>query len=166
MIKINTRVLVTISLLIALQIILAKFLGIHTQYFKIGFGFVPIFVAAILYGPIGGITVGILSDIVANVLFPVGPYFPGFALTEALEGVTYGILLRKKHSLSKVVISVIVTQLALSQFLNTYWLHVLYGAPYWEMFYTRIIQTSILFVVELIVIFAISKFRKYFIKLA
>lgn len=51
--KMNVRSVSVIGILVAMEIILARF-SIHTWNIKIGFSFVPIVVAAILYGPIAG----------------------------------------------------------------------------------------------------------------
>ena len=49
--KFDTKMLVTAALLIALQIILSRFLSINAWNLKIGFAFTAVFVAAYLYGP-------------------------------------------------------------------------------------------------------------------
>ena len=44
-------IIVTTALLIALDVILTRFLSIQTQFLRIGFGFLPVAVAGIAYGP-------------------------------------------------------------------------------------------------------------------
>ena len=51
--KINTKSVSIIGILVAMEIILARF-SVHTWNLKIGFSFVPIAVAAIFYGPACG----------------------------------------------------------------------------------------------------------------
>ena len=55
------------------------------------------------------------------------------------------------------VLAVLVDQIILSYFLNSFWLSILMGAPYTSLLATRIVQTAILIPVELVVVFAISK---------
>ena len=60
--KFTTRTLTTLAMLIAIEVILSRFLSINAWNIKIGFGFVPVVIAAILYGPLAGGIVGALSD--------------------------------------------------------------------------------------------------------
>lgn len=78
--KVNIKILVSVSALIALEVILSRFLSIATPVVKIGFGFVPIAVCAMLYGPIWAGAAGALADFLGATLFPIGAYFPGFTL--------------------------------------------------------------------------------------
>ena len=71
--KINTKLIVTIGLLTAIQIVLSRFLSINAWNIKIGFAFVPVFVAAWLYGPVPAMLVGGLGDFLGAILFPIGP---------------------------------------------------------------------------------------------
>ena len=92
-IKWNTRTLVTLSILTALEIVLNRFLSINAWNTKIGFSFIPVAVAGMLFGPLGGAVVGALGDLVGAILFPIGAYFPGFTLTAFLTGLVYGLFL-------------------------------------------------------------------------
>lgn len=61
--KINTRTIVYLGVLTALEIVLNRFLSINAWNIKIGFNFVPIAVAAILFGPIPAGIVGALGGL-------------------------------------------------------------------------------------------------------
>ena len=154
----NTKMLVTLALLIAMEIVLNRFLSINAWNLKIGFSFVPVVLAAMLFGPIHAAIVGGVGDLVGALLFPIGAYFPGFTLTAALMGLVWGLFLHKKHNLTNTVISVAINQLILGLFLNTYWISVLYGSAYWPLFDTRILQAGILLLVQVIVIAAMGEF--------
>lgn len=154
--KMSVRSVSVIGLLVAMEIILARF-SIHTWNLKIGFSFVPIVVAAIFYGPVAGGLVGAIGDVVSAVLFPVGAYFPGFTLTAFLTGAVFGWFFRKNITVINVILSVLAVQVLISQFLNTYWISFLYGGPYWPLFMTRIYQTAAMIVVETAGIFLIDR---------
>ena len=154
--KMNVRSVSVIGILVAMEIILARF-SIHTWNIKIGFSFVPVVVAAILYGPIAGGLVGAIGDVISAILFPVGAYFPGFTLTAFLTGAIFGWFFRKKVSVFNVVLSVLAAQILISQFLNTYWISFLYGSPYWLLFTTRIHQTVGMSIVQIASILLIDK---------
>mgnify|MGYP004448442197 CR=1 FL=1 len=150
--KWDTKTLVTLSLLIAIQVVLSRFCSIAAWNVKIGFGFAPIAVAGILFGPLAGALVGGLSDFIGAILFPIGAYFPGFTLTAVLTGGVYGLFLHKRRGAMPILGAVAVTQLLLSLCLNTLWISVLYGSPYLQLFLTRILQVLILAPVEFVII--------------
>ena len=153
----NTKMLVVLALLIAMEIVLNRFLSINAWNIKIGFSFVPIVIAAILFGPIHAAVVAGVGDFIGALLFPIDAYFPGFTFTAVLMGLVWGLFLHKKQSLANTVISVGINQLLLGLFLNTYWISVLYGSPYWPLFDTRILQAGVLLLVQVIVITAMGE---------
>ncbi len=143
--------LVTIGLLVALHIILSRFLSVNAWNMKIGFAFVAVFVGAYLYGPVAGAVVGGLGDFLGAILFPIGAYFPGFTLNCALTGVVMGLLLYKKQSPLRVVIATLIDQLAISMWITPLWISILYGSPYWPLIVSRLPQIGIMVVVEIVV---------------
>ena len=113
--------------------------------------------AAVLYGPIAGGIVGAIGDVVSAILFPVGNYFPGFTVTAFLTGAIFGLFLHKKDSILNVVLSVLLTQAVISQFVNTYFISILYGNPYWPLFVTRLAQTAAMSAVQIALIILLNK---------
>lgn len=154
---IHTKTITNMGLLIAAEIILSRFLSISAWNIKIGFSFVPIAIAAMIYGPIMAGTVAALGDFLGAILFPIGPYFPAFTLTAFLTGVVLGLFLHKQQRVWNILGAVAVNQLVLSLLLNTLWISALYCSPYWPLFTTRIIQTAILAPVQFVVIGLIGK---------
>ena len=155
--KFSTRTLTMLALLVAMEIVLSRFLSISMWNIKIGFSFVPVVVAAILYGPLAAGIVGALADFIGAILFPIGAYFPGFTLTAFLTGCVFGLFLHKKQDWPHSIAAVGINQFILSLFLNTLWISILYKSPYVPLLATRVIQTVILTVVQLICIQAIAK---------
>ena len=150
--KFSTRTLTTLAMLIAIEVILSRFLSVNAWNIKIGFGFIPVVIAAVLYGPLAGGIVGALSDFIGALLFPIGTYFPGFTLSSFLMGVVFGLFLYKKQSWLQGLAAVGINQFILGLFLNTFWISVLYGSPYVPLLATRVFQSILLTVVQLICI--------------
>ena len=150
--RFRTRTLTTLAMLTALEIVLSRFLSLNAWNIKIGFNFVPVVAAAILYGPIGAGLVAALGDFLGALLFPIGTYFPGFTLTAFLMGLCYGLFLYKKQSFPRILAAVALHQLVLSLLLNTLWISVLYGSPFWPLLLSRLPQCAILAAVQLAVI--------------
>ena len=145
------------GILIALEIVLSRFLSINAWNIKIGFSFVPVVVAAILLGPMQAAIVAALADFLGAVLFPIGAYFPGFTLTAFLTGLVFGLFLHKKTGFINIILAVAVNQLILSLLLNTLWISILYGSPYVPLLATRAVQAVILSVVQILGILLILK---------
>ena len=149
--------LVTAAILIAMQIILSRFLSINAWNLKIGFAFVAIFAAAYFYGPAFSVTVAVISDVLGALLFPSGSFFPGFTVTALLTGLLYGCLLYKKQTPGRIIMTVLVDQLILGLVVNTYWLSILYGTTFGAVVITRIFQCMIMIPVQFITISLLMK---------
>lgn len=154
---ISLKTLVTLSLLIALFVVLERFLSINAWNMRIGFAFTALALAGILYGPLAGGAVGALGDIVGMLLFPTGPYFPGFTLTAFLTGVVFGVFLHKKQTLPRIIGAVAVNQLVLSLLLQTLWISITYGSPYGALLPVRLTQCLVMIPVQFAVIFLAAK---------
>ncbi len=97
--KNKVKVLVNVALLVAMEVVLARFLSINTPIVRIGFGFVPIAICGMLYGPMMAGVAGAMSDIIGAVLFPTGAYFPGFTVSAALTGIVFGLFLYNRKGI-------------------------------------------------------------------
>lgn len=155
--RFSTRTLTSMALLIALEIVLSRFLSISAWNTKIGFAFVPVAIAAILLGPLYAGIVGALADFLGAILFPIGTYFPGFTLTAFLMGLCYGLFLYRSQSFPRILGAVAVHQLILSLLLNTLWISLLYGSPFVPLLVSRLPQCAILAAVQLVVIPLIAR---------
>ena len=92
----NTEKLVITAILIALEVILTRFVGISTPMLRISFGFLPMVIVAMYYGPIWGGGAYALADVLGSLIFPTGAYFPGFTVSACLTGIIYGLFLHKR----------------------------------------------------------------------
>ncbi len=151
--------LVILAMLIALEIIFARFLSFSVWNLRIGLSFLPIVLAAMLYGPVEAGIVGAVSDFLGAIVFPTsGAYFPGFTLTAAVLGVLFGLFLRKKQNWLTILLAVLSTQLICTLLLNTFWISTVYGADFGATFYTRLTtQTVIMAPVQFILIFLLKE---------
>lgn len=155
--KQNTKLTVSIGLLVALHIILSRWLSINAWNLKIGFAFVPVFIAAWAFGPLPAAAVGGLGDFLGAILFPIGPYFPGFTLSCALTGVIFGVLLHKEQTLPRIAAAVVLNQFGVSLLLSSLWVSILYHSPYAAVLPTRVVQCAVLTGVELVTITALTR---------
>lgn len=153
----TVQTITTLAILLAMHVILSRFLSISTPITKIGFSFVPVIVAARKYGIAEGAIVGGMGDLIGALLFPIGTYQVGFTITAALMGACDGLFIHKVADLKRIVSLVLVKQIFLSLCLNTFWISLYYGTPIRELFISRILQAVVIAVVQIIVIQVIVK---------
>ena len=73
--------MVVMAALIALQIILARYLSIQaSETLRISFETVPLALAGMWLGPVGGVFVALVSDILGTIISGYGIWFPPIAL--------------------------------------------------------------------------------------
>ena len=157
--KFDVKKLIQISLLIAIEVILTRFCSIQTPIVRIGFGFLPIAIIGMMYGPLSAGIAYAIGDILGMLLFPTGgSFFPGFTLTAFLTGVTYGVFLyNKPKTWTRIIGAVLVVCLVINLGLDTFWLYILMGKGYIGLPPTRIIKVAVMIPVQTIIISIIWK---------
>ena len=77
----STRNMVIMAALIALQIILSRYLSIQaSETLRISFETVPLALAGMWLGPVGGMVVALISDLLGTIISGYGVWFPPIAL--------------------------------------------------------------------------------------
>jgi ECF transporter S component (folate family) len=156
--KFDVKQICAMAILIAISIVLGRFFSIRTPVVTIGFGFLPVVIAAVLYGPLVGGLVGAAADFIGAVLFPIAAFFPGFTLTAFLTGAIYGILLhRKERSAMRILAAVAITIVLGDLILNTYWLTVIMGESMLALLPARIGKSLIMLPVRFLSIQLIDR---------
>lgn len=146
-----TRKLCIAALLTAAAIVLSRLVPVINLWStKIDFSFAAVMIAACILGPVGGLVVGGLADLIGAILFPIGAYFPGFTVTAAITGLVFGLLLYKKCNLVRIIIAVVSTQLVCGLLLNTWFISILYTKAFTALLVTRLVQFAVMSAVEII----------------
>ena len=159
----RTKKIVFTALMVALQVVLERVLAINTATVKIGFGFLPLVITAILYGPAYAAVGGALADIIGALVFPAGAYFPGFTVTAALVGMVYGLYLykldsrEKKPAVIRSFLAVLTVAVAFTLVINTLMISIVYNRGVVALLPSRLIQAGEMIVVQTIVIPIIAK---------
>ena len=119
--------LTCLALLIAMQVVLARFGTINLGITRFSISFIPVVIAARRFGVISSVAVYGIGDLVGAIAFPTsGAFNPCFTITAALSGLIYGLFLAKKTSLPRIIGSVVTSQVVCSLLLNAYWLWYFY----------------------------------------
>lgn len=119
----SVKNMVTISILFALMMC-SKFISLPSGFSNlgIGIGYLIFSVIAMLYGPLAGILIGILSDNIGFLIKPNGLYFPGYTISAMIAGLTYALCLYKtKITFMKCLFSRIIVNFLVNTLLGTYW---------------------------------------------
>lgn len=135
----KTKMLVTLAVLIALNIIIVRFLSIQTQAIRIGFGFLTTALSAMLYGPYAAGMSAFLADFLGMIVNSRGmAYFPGFGINEALYGLTFGwFLYKKEKNYKNIVLCITLQTIFIDICLGSLWVHMLFGTPLSAVFISR-----------------------------
>ncbi len=155
---VSPPVVAACGMLLALKVVLGLFTLNVSNLLKIGFSFLPIAVAGLLFGPVAGGIVGAAGDVVSYFISPTGPYFPGFTLNAFLSGFLYGaILFGRPVRLWRVFSAKASVTLLVSLLLNPLWLSVLYGKGFIAVFSVRIATNLALLPIETALLFVVLK---------
>lgn len=160
----NKKVVLT-AILLAMLIILSRFLSIKTPLLKISFAFIPQILCAIWLGAKWTVLLNVLGDLIGATLFPTGPYFIGYTISTAISGLIYGLLLYKKNDnsytdkefLIRLIISVVLVTCISNIGLNTLWISITTGKAFIVLLGTRIVKELIMIPIQVIVILFIEK---------
>lgn len=161
----KTKKMILSALLLALDIVLSRFLGIRVVNIAFSFGFVPLILSAIWLGPKYSTLIGGLTDLIGALLFPVGTYFVGYTISALIDGFIYGIILYKKpgeeRSTKEFVIRLIISTLIVSVFCNLFlsslWSYLAYGKAYLVALTGKLPLEAIRFPLKIVTILAITK---------
>lgn len=115
--------MVTISILFALMMC-SKFISVPSGFSNlgIGIGYLIFSVIAMLYGPLAGMIIGVLSDNIGFLIKPSGLYFPGYTISAMIAGLIYALCLYKtKITFMKCLFSRMIVNFLVNTLLGTYW---------------------------------------------
>ena len=145
--KISTKQITLVALFSTLMVILTQFFSIYIPFFgingsRIGFGHIPLLLSGFLLGPLAGAATGAIGDIIGGIVFPTGgAYFPGFTLSAIVVGLIPGLgkKIAGKRILKPwmIIFIVIITEIISSIFMNSLWISMMAGTPFWASFAAR-----------------------------
>ncbi len=141
------------AIMIALDVVLSRFLSFKTFDTKLSLSFLTTVFIAVSYGPYKSALFAIICDLIGALLFPFGPFFFGFTATAMLRGFIWGMFLYERKSFRTVVSAVFTEQLVCSLFMNSLWISYLYKLPIVPLLIKRLsLQIPLYLVVEIVLI--------------
>lgn len=155
---------VLVAILIASEIVLARFLAIRTPIISIGFSFVPLMLSGMMLGWKYSTFIAVVADLIGAILFPSGAFFIGYTITAALTGLCAGILLYQPNGIKidrnfiiRLIIYVLISTAVLHGGLNTLWIMITTGGASNVIVPVRIAKQLIMAPIEFLTILALAK---------
>lgn len=151
------QIMVTCAMLIAIQIVLVRFVSIQTPFQRLSFGFLPLAMAGILFGPGYGLAVAAIADFLGATLFPTGgAFWPGFTIVTACSGLVYGLLLHEKPGagwsqgkrIFRIILAVAIVNIFVHIGLGTLNLAIMYNKGFLVLLPGRIAKNLIMIPIE------------------
>lgn len=154
------RKIALMGILIALEIILTRFISIETPFVRVSFTFLVTALMGIFFSPIiaGAGSAG--ADFIGITLFSKSsaPIFPGFTLSAFLTGFLYSLFFYKKEiTMKQIVIVELIITIGIDIILNTLWLYILMGPGIFGALPARLLKAAIMFIIKIAVISVMTR---------
>ena len=141
------------GMLIALEVVLERLIAINLLTFKLNLAFIPVGVAAYLFGPVGGALCYGLGDVAGSLLFPTGGYNPLFTMTAVLVGLIFGLFLMGEFKWWKVVVPALIACTVGTLLLNSLWISIFFSPRgFWAVMVGRLSEAGIMFAAECVLL--------------
>lgn len=151
------------GMLVAIGVVLSFVKIVLSPVLEISFSFLPLAAGGLLYGPVVGGIMGILTDVLGYFVRPNGPFFPGFTLNAFISGVLYGLFLYKKPvTWTRVIIVSALITVFINLGLNSLWLSMMYGKAFIVLLTARIIKNIVMFPINTALLMVLLKFIEKF----
>lgn len=155
---IRVKTIVFTAIFISLTVIFTHVFAVQTPFIRISFGFLPVALFSMLFGPIKGACMAALADLLGCLFFSPGLYFPGFTVSAFLSGLIYGYFFyNKKITLTKIIFVSSIIFILIDLFLNTLWLCTLYQKAAQAFFLSRLIKGAILLPIQISILYTVYK---------
>lgn len=152
----NLRMLTFAALCCALSIALGSVYVLVGENLRIYITFFVKAVGCSVYGPVVGMVAAAVADPLGYVLFPSGPYFPGYMLTEILGALIFGCMFyRRSITVIRVYGAKFLVNYLVNVLLGCLWSKILYGQGYLYYLVKSLVKNTLLLPLEVIALSAL-----------
>lgn len=159
----KAKELTMLAMLTALNVVMAEIFKfrILPGTLELSFGFIPIAVTGMLYGPVGAILVSVMADIIGALIFQGGNFFFGYTLTAFCTGLFYGLLLKHEPvKLWKILLAQGLVSLICYAGMNTLWAYMMGYARTSQYIVTRLVVNAVAYPIYAFVLYLLLRYRK------
>lgn len=166
----NPRALCLAALLAAMSLILGKFLQIPTpfaEFVRISFENLPVILAGIVLGPLAGAMTGAVADLVGCLAYgySINPLITLGAASVGFVAGMFGFLLARAPLLLRISLSAITAHLVGSVGIKTAgiaaWYLAKYDLGYMELTLWRLLNYTMIAVLEIAILYALLRHRGF-----
>lgn len=155
--RLSTKVIVLMGLLVALEIILERLFTFDTPISRISFTFVARAISGVCLGPLPAAVVGVVADMTGAVLkgYAINP---GITFAALLRGLIYGFFLFRIQAKKYIVFAALTEQVLCSLIITSFSLCMFSGMTFnMEFLVTRLAQFSLMLPVQIVVLLALQR---------
>jgi ECF transporter S component (folate family) len=150
------RQLTFAALICALSIVVGALYLVVGDNLRVYFTFFITAVGCAVYGPVVGVLVAAVTDTLNFLLFPSGPYFPGYLLSEIVAALIYSLFLyRKKITVLRLFGAKFLVNYLCNVLMGCLWSQMLYGKGYLYYLVKSLIKNSLLLPLEVMALCAL-----------
>lgn len=157
----RVQALVGVALFTAFDVILSTYASIRLipNVLTVSFASVAVAASGFFFGPwLNGIA-GIITDNVSYMLYPNGPWFPGWMINAMFTGLFYGLVFYKqpKITLKRCILARLGIVLVVNLLLNPLWMSLTMGNTFIYYLSIRIVKNIIAFPLDVAVLYYVLK---------
>lgn len=160
----SVKTLAVTSIMIALEVVLHRFVGIQTPILQLNFGFLPIAAIAMLYGPVYSGFAWAVADILGMLIFPSGGgWYFGFTVSAFIMGIIYGVFIFGVHKaprrtrIIRISAAVLTIVVFITFALDMFWLHLYWGNAFSVLIIPRLIKCAVMLPLQIAVILGLAE---------
>jgi ECF transporter S component (folate family) len=159
----DVKVLILLSLLAAISILCGKYLAFPSggdSVLRFSFENLPILLAAVHFGPLAGMLVGIMADLLGCLMvgYSINPIITAGAAAIGLAGgLLPRILPKKLPKALRLVLTVSIAHLLGSVMIKTFGLAAYYDMPFFILMLWRLLNYAIITVLESTLLYLLGK---------
>ncbi|HOB63783.1 MAG: folate family ECF transporter S component [Clostridiales bacterium] len=164
----TTKRIAYLAILVAINVAINCF-DINMGSLKMTFSYIPCFIAGIFLGPVSGLIVGVLGDVLGMVIAPKGAWIPLITVSAGLIGLIPGLIcmIKKLNIFVRIGISLVVVFVVCTAGLNTFALFQIMsrGRTFWVYLGGRIGPQAAVYAINAVIIFLLyPPLKKYVFK--
>lgn len=160
--KLKTKELCMLAMLAALNVVTAEVMvfPVIPKVLELSFGFVPIAVCGMLFGPVPAMLVAVVADVIGAAIFSAGDFFLGYTLTALLTGLFYGLFLRRNDlKWYHVVIAQTLVTVICYAGCNTLWAYIL-GFATKQFIITRLTVNAVTYPIYILILYLLLRYKR------
>ena len=152
----SLRRLMFAALICALSVVVGAMYVVVGDNLRVYFTFFITAVGCAVYGPVLGALAAAVTDTLNFFLFPSGPYFPGYLLSEMVAAVIYGLFLyRRKITVLRLFGAKFLVNYLVNVGLGSLWSQMLFGKGYLYYLVKSLIKNTLLLPLEVMLLAAL-----------